>query len=80
MGKVTHILNLILEYRTNIPMGAAMSATDYVARHFLLLNGVNQVATGGAKYSTFYAIVVGELSEEEPANLVSTSGKREQRG
>jgi death-on-curing protein len=39
-----------------------------VARLFLLLNGINLVATQEEKYSTFLALAAGELSEENLAN------------
>lgn len=39
-----------------------------VARLFLLLNGINLVATQEEKYSTFLALAAGELSEEALAN------------
>lgn len=39
-----------------------------VARLFLLLNGVNLVATQEEKYSTFLALAAGELEEEELAD------------
>jgi death-on-curing protein len=38
-----------------------------VARLFLLLNGVDLVATQEEKYLTFLALAAGELSEEELA-------------
>ena len=38
-----------------------------VARLFLLLNGMDLVATQGEKYSTFLALAAGELSEEDLA-------------
>jgi death-on-curing protein len=38
-----------------------------IARLFLLLNGMNLVATQEEKYSTFMALAAGELSEEELA-------------
>ena len=41
-----------------------------VARLFLLLNGMNLVATQEEKYSTFLSLASGELSEEELANWV----------
>lgn len=41
-----------------------------VARLFLLLNGVDLVATQEEKYSTFLAHAAGKLSEEELANWV----------
>lgn len=41
-----------------------------VARLFLLLNGMNLVATQEEKYSTFLALAAGELSEEDLANWV----------
>lgn len=41
-----------------------------VARLFLLLNGMDLVATQEEKYSTFLALAAGELSEEEVANWV----------
>jgi death-on-curing protein len=39
-----------------------------VARLFLLLNGVDLVATQEEKYSIFLALAAGELSEEDLAN------------
>jgi len=41
-----------------------------VARLFLLLNGMNLVATQEEKYSTFLALAAGELSEEDLATWV----------
>jgi len=41
-----------------------------VARLFLLLNGMDLVATQEEKYSTFLALTAGELSEEVLANWV----------
>ncbi|HEY9404761.1 MAG TPA: type II toxin-antitoxin system death-on-curing family toxin [Pyrinomonadaceae bacterium] len=41
-----------------------------VARLFLLLNGIDLVATQEEKYSTFLALAAGELSEENVANWV----------
>jgi death on curing protein len=41
-----------------------------VARLFLLLNGMDLVATQEEKYSTFLALAAGELSEENLANWV----------
>ena len=41
-----------------------------VARLFLLLNGIDLVATQEEKYSTFLALAAGELSEEDVANWV----------
>lgn len=41
-----------------------------VARLFLLLNGVNLVATQEEKYLTFLKLAAGELSEGELANWV----------
>jgi death-on-curing protein len=41
-----------------------------VARLFLLLNGMDLVATQEEKYSTFLALAAGELSEEDLANWV----------
>jgi death on curing protein len=41
-----------------------------VARLFLLLNGVNLVATQEEKYLTFLKLAAGELSEEELTNWV----------
>jgi death-on-curing protein len=41
-----------------------------VARLFLLLNGVDLVATQEEKYSTFLALAAGELAEEDIANWV----------
>jgi death-on-curing protein len=43
-----------------------------VTRLFLLLNGVNLVATQEEKYSTFLALAAGKLSEEALANWVRT--------
>jgi death-on-curing protein len=43
-----------------------------VARLFLLLNGMDLVATQEEKYSTFLALAAGELSEENLANWVRT--------
>lgn len=39
-----------------------------VVRLFLLLNGMDLVATQEEKYSTFLALAAGELSEEDLAN------------
>jgi death on curing protein len=41
-----------------------------VARLFLLLNGVNLIATQEEKYSTFLALPATELSEEDLADWV----------
>lgn len=41
-----------------------------VARLFLLLNGVNLVATQEEKYLTFVKLAAGELSEEELTNWI----------
>jgi death-on-curing protein len=41
-----------------------------VARLFLLLNGIDLVATQEEKYSTFLAFAAGQLSEEDVANWV----------
>lgn len=41
-----------------------------VARLFLLLNGVNLIATQEEKYSTFLALAAGELSEDTLAEWV----------
>jgi death-on-curing protein len=41
-----------------------------VSRLFLLLNGVNLVATQEEKYLTFLKLAAGELSEEELASWV----------
>ena len=41
-----------------------------VARLFLLLNGVNLVATQEEKYLTFLKLAAGELSEEDLADWV----------
>jgi len=41
-----------------------------IARLFLLLNGMDLVATQEEKYSTFLALAAGELSEEDLANWV----------
>jgi death-on-curing protein len=41
-----------------------------VARLFLLLNGVNLIATQEEKYSTFLALAAGELSEDALADWV----------
>ena len=41
-----------------------------IARLFLLLNGMDLVATQEEKYSTFLALAAGELSEEYLANWV----------
>jgi len=41
-----------------------------VLRLFLLLNGVELVASQGEKYSTFLALAAGELSEVDVANWV----------
>ena len=41
-----------------------------VARLFLLLNGIELVATQEEKYSTFLALAAGQLSEEDVANWV----------
>ena len=41
-----------------------------VARFFLLLNGMDLVATQEEKYSTFLALAAGQLSEEDVANWV----------
>jgi death-on-curing protein len=41
-----------------------------VSRLFLLLNGMDLVATQEEKYSTFLALAAGELSEEDLANWV----------
>ncbi len=41
-----------------------------VARLFLLLNGMNLVATQEEKYLTFLKLAAGELSEEELTNWV----------
>jgi death-on-curing protein len=41
-----------------------------VARLFLLLNGIDLVATQEEKYSTFLALAAGQLSEEDVANWV----------
>jgi death-on-curing protein len=43
-----------------------------ITRLFLLLNGVDLVATQEEKYSTFLALPAGELSEEELTNWVRT--------
>jgi death-on-curing protein len=43
-----------------------------VARLFLLLNGMDLVATQEEKYSTFLALAAGELSEDDLANWVRT--------
>jgi len=41
-----------------------------VARLFLLLNGIDLVATQEEKYSTFLALAAGELSEDDVENWV----------
>lgn len=41
-----------------------------VARLFLLLNGMNLVATQEEKYLTFLKLAAGELSEEELTNWI----------
>jgi death-on-curing protein len=43
-----------------------------VSRLFLLLNGMDLVATQKEKYSTFLALAASELSEEKLANWVRT--------
>jgi death on curing protein len=43
-----------------------------VARLFLLLNGMDLVATQEEKYSTFLALAADELSEDDLANWVRT--------
>jgi len=43
-----------------------------VARLFLLLNGMDLVATQEEKYSTFLALAAGELSEEDLVIWVSS--------